>query len=245
MKTITVFGIRSIIETIKSGKSIDKVWLLKGVKSNLSEQLLHTLRSNNISFSYVPVERLNRFSEKNHQGAVARIAAFQTHQMEHVIEDITTNKKNPVFLLLDGITDTRNFGAILRSAAAIDIDAVFIPTSGSAPLNGDVIKTSVGGAFKVPISKVANLKDVIYILNSHDIPTIAINEKAKTTVYECDLKGPVGLIFGSEDKGISSGLLKIIDKTAKLPMSESIESLNVSVACGVTFYELIRQRLIS
>ena len=245
MKTITVFGIRSIIEAIKSGKPIDKVWLLKGVKSNLSEQLLHTLRTNNITFSFVPVERLNRFSEKNHQGAVARIAAFQTHQMEHVLEDITSNKKNPVFLLLDGITDTRNFGAILRSAAAIDIDAVFIPTSGSAPLNGDVIKASVGGAFKVPISKVANLKDVIYILNSHDIPTIAITEKAKKTVYECDLKGPVGLIFGSEDKGISSGLLKIIDKTAKLPMSENIESLNVSVACGVTFYELIRQRLIS
>ena len=145
--------------------------------------------------------------------------------------------------MLDGITDTRNFGAILRSAAAIDIDAVFIPASGSAPLNGDVIKTSVGGAFKVPISKVSNLKDVIYILNSHDIPTIGITEKAKTTVYDYNLKGAVGLIFGSEDKGISSGILKIINNTAKLPMSENIQSLNVSVACGVTFYELIRQRL--
>ncbi len=243
MKTIMVFGIRSIIEAIKSGKPIDKVWLLKGVKSNLSEQLLHTLRTNNITFSFVPVERLNRFSEKNHQGAVARIAAFQTYQMEQIIEEIISKKKNPVFLLLDGITDTRNFGAILRSAAAINIDAVFIPISGSAPLNGDVIKTSVGGAFKVPISKVVNLKDVIYILNSHDIPTIGITEKAKTTVYDYNLKGAVGLIFGSEDKGISSGILKIINNTAKLPMSENIQSLNVSVACGVTFYELIRQRL--
>jgi len=243
MKTIMVFGIRSIIEAIKSGKPIDKVWLLKGVKRNLSEQLLHTLRTNNITFSFVPVERLNRFSEKNHQGAVARIAAFQTYQMEQIIEDIISKKKNPVFLLLDGITDTRNFGAILRSAAAIDIDAVFIPVSGSAPLNGDVVKTSVGGAFKVPISKVTNLKDVIYILNSHDIPTIGITEKAKTTVYDYNLKGAVGLIFGSEDKGISSGILKIINNTAKLPMSENIQSLNVSVACGVTFYELIRQRL--
>ena len=243
MKTIMVFGIRSIIEAIKSGKPIDKVWLLKGVKSNLSEQLLNTLRSSNITFSFVPVERLNRFSEKNHQGAVARIAAFQTHQMEHIIEEVVSKKENPVFLLLDGITDTRNFGAILRSAAAIDIDAVFIPASGSAPLNADVIKTSVGGAFKVPISKVANLKDVIYILNSHNIPTVGITEKAKTTVYDYDLKGAVGLIFGSEDKGISGGILKIINNTAKLPMSENIQSLNVSVACGVTFYELIRQRL--
>tara|TARA_B100000886_G_scaffold199499_1_gene137561 strand:+ start:515 stop:1252 length:738 start_codon:yes stop_codon:yes gene_type:complete len=243
MKTIMVFGIRSIIEAIKSGKPIDKVWLLKGVKSNLSEQLLNTLRSSNITFSFVPVERLNRFSEKNHQGAVARIAAFQTHQMEHIIEEVVSKKENPVFLLLDGITDTRNFGAILRSAAAIDIDAVFIPASGSAPINGDVIKTSVGAAFKVPISKVANLKDVIYILNSHNIPTVGITEKAKTTVYDYDLKGAVGLIFGSEDKGISGGILKIINNTAKLPMSENIQSLNVSVACGVTFYELIRQRL--
>ena len=243
MKTIMVFGIRSIIEAIKSGKLIDKVWLLKGVKGNLSEQLLHTLRSNSITFSFVPVERLNRFSEKNHQGAVARIAAFQNHQMEQIIEEVISKKKNPIFLLLDGITDTRNFGAILRSAAAIDIDAVFIPASGSAPINGDVIKTSVGGAFKVPISKVANLKDVIYILNSHNIPTVGITEKAKTTVYDFDLKGAVGLIFGSEDKGISGGILKIINNTAKLPMSENIQSLNVSVACGVTFYELIRQRL--
>ena len=243
VKTIAVFGIRSIIEAIKSGKSIDRVWLLRGVKSSLSQELLHILRSNNITFSFVPVERLNRFSEKNHQGAVARIAAFQTYQMEQIIEEIISKKKNPVFLLLDGITDTRNFGAILRSAAAIDIDAVFIPISGSAPLNGDVIKTSVGGAFKVPISKVANLKDVIYILNSHDIPTIGITEKAKTTVYDYNLKGAVGLIFGSEDKGISSGILKIVNNTAKLPMSENIQSLNVSVACGVTFYELIRQRL--
>ena len=243
METVTIFGLRAILEAIQSGKSIDRVWLLKGTKSNLFDELLHVLRSNNIAFSFVPIERLNRFSDKNHQGAVARIAALATHEMEPLIEKIMKAKKNPVFVLLDGITDTRNFGAILRSAAAIGVDAIFIPTSGSAPLNGDVVKTSAGGAFKVPISKVQHLKDVVYYLKAYEVPTLGITEKTPITIYQEDLKGPLALIFGSEDVGISGGMLKIIDKKAKIPMVEGIDSLNVSVACAVVFYETIRQRL--
>ena len=242
METVTIFGLRAILEAIHSGKSIDRVWLLKGTKSSLFEELLHVLRSNNIAFSFVPVERLNRFSDKNHQGAVARIAALATHEMEPLIEKIMEAKKNPIFVLLDGITDTRNFGAILRSAAATGVDALFIPTSGSAPLNGDVVKTSAGGAFKVPISKVQHLKDVVYYLKAHKVPTLGITEKTPTTIYKEDLKGPLALIFGSEDIGISGGVLKIIDKKTKIPMVEGIDSLNVSVACAVVFYETLRQR---
>ncbi|MDG1023804.1 MAG: 23S rRNA (guanosine(2251)-2'-O)-methyltransferase RlmB [Flavobacteriaceae bacterium] len=243
METVTIFGIRAILEAIQSGKSIDRVWLLKGTQSKLFEQLLHVLRSNNIAFSFVPVERLNRFSEKNHQGAVARIAALATQEMEPLIETILEKKKNPIFVLLDGITDTRNFGAILRSAAATGVDALFIASTGSAPLNGDVVKTSAGGAFKVPIAKVQHLKDVVFYLKAHDIPTMGITEKATATIYESDLKSPVALVFGSEDVGISKGLLKTLSDTAKLPMTEAIASLNVSVACGVVFYEIIRQRI--
>ena len=243
METVTIFGIRAILEAIQSGKSIDRVWLLKGTQSKLFEQLLHVLRSNNIAFSFVPVERLNRFSEKNHQGAVARIAALATQEMEPLIETILEKKENPIFVLLDGITDTRNFGAILRSAAATGVDALFIASTGSAPLNGDVVKTSAGGAFKVPIAKVQHLKDVVFYLKAHDIPTLGITEKATATIYESDLKGPVALVFGSEDVGISKGLLKTLSDTAKLTMKEAIASLNVSVACGVVFYEIIRQRI--
>ena len=243
METLTIFGLRAILEAIQSGKSIERVWLLKGTKSSLFEELLNVLRSNNIAFSFVPIERLNRFSDKNHQGAVARIAALATHEMEPLIEKIMEAKKNPIFVLLDGITDTRNFGAILRSAAATGVDAIFIPTSGSAPLNGDVVKTSAGGAFKVPISKVQHLKDVIYYLKAHEVPTLGITEKTTITLYEEDLKGPLALIFGSEDVGISGGILKIIDQKAKIPMVEGIDSLNVSVACAVVFYEAIRQRI--
>ena len=241
-ETVTIFGIRAILEAIESGKSLDRVWLLKGTQSKLFEQLLHVLRNKNIAFSFVPVERLDCFSSKNHQGAVARIGALSTQDMEPLIESILKEKENPVFVLLDGVTDTRNFGAILRSAAATGVDAVFISSTGSAPLNGDVVKTSAGGAFKVPISKVQHLKDVVYYLKAHDIPTLGITEKSTETLYDSDLKGPLALVFGAEDVGISNGLLKILDHKAKLPMTEAVDSLNVSVACAVVFYETIRQR---
>ena len=241
-ETVTIFGIRAILEAIESGKSLDRVWLLKGTQSKLFEQLLHVLRNKNIAFSFVPVERLDRFSSKNHQGAVARIGALSTQEMEPLIESVLKEKENPVFVLLDGVTDTRNFGAILRSAAATGVDAVFISSTGSAPLNGDVVKTSAGGAFKVPISKVQHLKDVVYYLKAHDIPTLGITEKSTETLYDSDLKGPLALVFGAEDVGISNGLLKILDHKAKLPMTEAVDSLNVSVACAVVFYETIRQR---
>jgi len=241
-ETVTIFGIRAILEAIESGKSLDRVWLLKGTQSKLFEQLLHVLRNKNIAFSFVPVERLDRFSSKNHQGAVARIGALSTQDMEPLIESVLKEKENPVFVLLDGVTDTRNFGAILRSAAATGVDAVFISSTGSAPLNGDVVKTSAGGAFKVPISKVQHLKDVVYYLKTHDIPTLGITEKSTETLYDSDLKGPLALVFGAEDVGISNGLLKILDHKAKLPMTEAVDSLNVSVACAVVFYETIRQR---
>ena len=239
----TIFGIRAILEALNSEKPIDKVWLLKGTQSKLFEQLLYKLREKNIAFSFVPVERLSRFSEKNHQGAVAHIGALKTVEMEPLIEGIMQTNKNPLFLLLDGITDVRNFGAILRSAAASGIDAVFIPSSGSAPLNGDTIKTSAGGAFKVPISKVNHLKDVLFYLKAQEVSILALTEKASQTIYQQDLKGPTALIFGSEDIGISSGVLKLADVKAKLPIENEIDSLNVSVACGIVFYEAIRQRL--
>jgi 23S rRNA (guanosine2251-2'-O)-methyltransferase len=243
MDTVTIFGTRAILEAIQSEKPIDKVWVLKGTQSKLFEQLLYKLREKNIAFSFVPVERLSRFSEKNHQGAVARIGAIKTVEMEPLIEGIMQTNKNPLFLLLDGITDVRNFGAILRSAAASGIDAVFIPSSGSAPLNGDTIKTSAGGAFKVPISKVNHLKDVLFYLKAQEVSILALTEKASQTIYQQDLKGPTALIFGSEDIGISSGVLKLADVKAKLPIENEIDSLNVSVACGIVFYEAIRQRL--
>jgi 23S rRNA (guanosine2251-2'-O)-methyltransferase len=244
MKGLIIYGVRAILEALESGEAIDKVWILKGNQSTLSLELVRNLTQKKVQIIFVPTQRLNRFSNKNHQGAVARISPLKTFEMDVIIEKVLFKKKNPIFVLLDGITDVRNFGAILRSAVATGIDAVFIPQSGSAPLNADVIKTSAGGAFKIPISKVQHLKDVIFRLKASNIPVIGISEKAEKTIYELDLKGPVAFVFGSEDQGISRGLLKIINDKAKLPMTNAIQSLNVSVACGVSFFEITRQRLL-
>ncbi len=242
MEKETIYGIHAVLEALKSDQPIDKVWLQKGSKSKLFELLLNKLRLKSISFSFAPSEKFERFSEKNHQGVLARISAIKTVEMIPLIDEILHQKKNPLFVLLDGITDVRNFGGIIRSAAASGVDAIFISSSGSAPLNGDVVKTSAGGAFKVPISKVSHLKDVVFNLKARGVKIFGITEKAKETAYKKNFKGPIALIFGSEDLGISKGLMKLLDDDAKLQMKNEIDSLNVSVTCGIIFFEILRQR---
>lgn len=241
-KTTTIFGTRAVLEAIASGKNIEKVWLLKNSQNPQFNYLQQQLHLHNIKVSFVPKERLERFDQKNHQGVVAQMAAVATVEFETLIDQLK-NKKNPLLLLLDGVTDVRNFGALLRTAAAVGVDGVIIPNSGSAPLNGDVVKTSAGGIFRVSIAKVNHLKDVIYQLQELDFSLFAITEKTTTSFYDFDYKGPTALILGAEDKGISKGLLKIVKRQAKIPMVETTDSLNVSVAAAVVLYEIVRQRL--
>jgi len=242
MENLYIYGTRAISEAIHSGKTIDKIWLLKESKNPLFEKLLHSVRKHQISCSFVPEERLKRFSQKNHQGAVARMSPIQLMVLEELLPTILEKEKTPVFILLDGITDVRNFGALLRTAVATGVAAVIIPDKGSAPINGDAVKTSAGSIFKIPIVKVTHLKDAVYLLKTYDIQVLGITEKARHAIYAQDLRQPTALVLGSEDKGISKGLLKILDHQAKLPMSDAIASLNVSVAGGVALYEIIRQR---
>jgi len=241
-KTTTIFGTRAVLEAIASGKNIEKVWLLKNSQNPQFNHLQQQLDQHNIKVSYVPKERLERFDQKNHQGVVAQMAAVATVEFETLVDQLK-NKKNPLLLLLDGVTDVRNFGALLRTAAAVGVDGVIIPNSGSAPLNGDVVKTSAGGIFRVSIAKVNHLKDVIYQLQELDFSIFAITEKTTTSFYDYDYKGPTALILGAEDKGISKGILKIVKQQAKIPMVETSNSLNVSVAAAVVLYEIVRQRL--
>ena len=241
-KTTTIFGTRAVLEAIASGKNIEKVWLLKNSQNQQFNYLQQQLDQHNIKVSYVPKERLERFDQKNHQGVVAQMAAVATVEFETLVDQLK-NKKNPLLLLLDGVTDVRNFGALLRTAAAVGVDGVIIPNSGSAPLNGDVVKTSAGGIFRVSIAKVNHLKDVIYQLQELDFSIFAITEKTTTSFYDYDYKGPTALILGAEDKGISKGILKIVKQQAKIPMVETSNSLNVSVAAAVVLYEIVRQRL--
>ncbi|TCP26684.1 23S rRNA (guanosine2251-2'-O)-methyltransferase [Tenacibaculum skagerrakense] len=243
-QSTVIFGIRAIIEAIESGSSLEKVYLQKGLRGDLFFQLDKTLKKNKISTSVVPVEKLNRLSKhNNHQGAVAKIAPIKFAELDEVIENVLSSEKTPLFLVLDQVSDVRNFGAIIRTAECTGVNAIIIQKSGSAPVNSDTIKTSAGAAFKIPICKVDHIKDAIFQLKAADIKLVAATEKTENSVYDLDLKEPLALIMGSEHKGVSNSVLKIADYKGKLPLLGEIESLNVSVACGAFLYEIIRQRI--
>ena len=238
-----IYGIRAIIESLEAEKTINKVYLQKGLSGDLFKELEFLLRKKKVNVSYVPLERLNRFTQNNHQGAVASISPVSYHNFEELAEKVLNEMDSPLFLLLDQISDVRNFGAIIRTAECTGVDAIIIPKTGSAPINSDTVKTSAGAAFNVPIAKVDHLKDAIYYLQASGITILAATEKGDSTLYETDLKKGCAIIMGAEDKGISASILKLCDIRAKLPISGKIGSLNVSVACGVFLYEVLRQRL--
>lgn len=238
-----IFGIRAIIEAINAKKEIDKVFVQKDAQGDLMQDLMKTMKKNNINFSYVPIEKLNRLTPNNHQGAVATIAPISFVALESLVEGVIESGKKPLFLILDQLSDARNFGAIIRTAECTGVDGIIIQKQGSAPVNGDTVKTSVGAVFNVPICKVDHIKDAIFYLQGSGIKTVAATEKTDQNIYDIDFNEPVAIIMGSEDRGVNPSVIKIVDEKAKLPMFGTIESLNVSVACGAFLYEVVRQRI--
>ena len=239
-----IFGLRAILEAIEAGQEIEKVYLQKELKGALAQQLQKVINENSISFSYVPIEKLNKLSRhQNHQGAVASISPISFHDLEQLVDSVFEQTKTPLFLVLDQISDVRNLGAILRTAECTGVNAVILPVHGSAPINADAIKTSAGAAFRIPICKVSHVLDALYHLKSLDIQVVSISEKAEKSIFDIDFNPPTALIVGSENKGISNNILKNSDQKGKLPLLGSIESLNVSVACGAVLYEAVRQRM--
>jgi len=241
-KNTEIYGIRAVIEAINSSKDIDKVFIQTGLKGKLIGQLESIIRKNKINFSYVPTQKLNRLSKKNHQGVIARIAPIKFYTIESFSE-VIEKSKNPFILILDQINDVRNFGAIIRTAEISGVDGIIIQNSSSAPVNSDTIKTSAGAIFNIPICKVNHIKDAIYHLQSMNISIISASEKSEKNVYDVDLKGPLAIIMGSEQKGINKSVINLSNESVKLPMYGKIESLNVSVACGIFLYEVVRQRI--
>lgn len=237
-----IFGIRAIIEAINSGITIDKVFIQKGLKGELFTELESLLRKNDVNCSYVPIEKLNRLTRSNHQGAVAQISPIEFHDLEQLVLKVMESGKTPLFLLLDQISDVRNFGAIIRTAECTGVNGIIIQKKGGAPVNGDTIKTSAGAVFKVPICKVDHIKDAVFYMQASGIKVIAATEKTENTLYDVSFKEPCAIIMGSEDRGINPSILKVVDDKAKLPLLGDIESLNVSVACGAFLYEAVRQR---
>lgn len=237
-----IFGIRAIIEAVQAGKEIDKVFVQADAQGDLMKELMKVLKGNSINFSYVPVEKLNRLTPNNHQGAVATIAPVAFHNLETLVEKVMESGKTPLFLILDQLSDARNFGAIIRTAECTGVDGIIVQKQGAAPVNGDTVKTSAGAVFNVPICKVEHIKDAIFHLQGSGIKTVAATEKTENNIYDISLNEPVAIIMGSEDRGINPSVLKIVDEKAKLPMFGTISSLNVSVACGAFLYEAVRQR---
>ena len=243
MNTISkIFGIRAVIEAVKSEKTLDKVFIQKGLRGELFQQLDQLLRQNSVNVSYVPIEKLNRLTKKNHQGVVAHISPIEYHELDNLIMNVFESGETPLFLLLDQLSDVRNFGAIIRTAECTGVHGIIIQKKGGAPVNGDTVKTSAGAIFKIPICKVDHIKDAMFHLQASGIKVIAATEKTTCLMYDTSFKEPCAIIMGSEGKGISPSILKLADASAKLPLLGEIASLNVSVACGVLLYEVVRQR---
>ena len=244
MNTTTIFGLRAIIEAIHSGSTINKIYLQKGLKGNLFFELNSLIKDHKITTSFVPVEKLNRLSKnKNHQGAVAQISPVEFVDLENLVSSDMHGATPPLFIILDQVSDVRNFGAIIRTAECCGVTGIIIQQSGSAPINAETIKTSAGAAFKVPICRVNHIKDAIYTLQASNIKIVAATEKTDHTIYQINLNQPIAIVMGSEHRGINPSVLKIVDFKAKLPLLGDIDSLNVSVACGAFLYESIRQRI--
>lgn len=243
-KTTYIYGIRAIIEAIESGEEISKVYILKDGDGVLLNNLKTQVRNLKIATSFVPIEKLDHLVHGNHQGAVAAISPITFASLETILET-HDDTSNSIYLLLDGITDVRNFGAIIRTAACTGVKAIVVASHGTAPINAATVKTSAGAAFTIPICKVDHIKDAVFLMQSYGITTFGASEKAKEIIYDVDASNSIALVMGSEDKGINPSTLKVLDKLVRLPMKGDIASLNVSVACGALLYEILRQQHIS
>ena len=237
-----VFGLRAIIEAILAGKTFDKIFIKQGTKGELATELLILAKEREISLKIVPHEKLDSITRKNHQGAIGFIAPVEYQNYEEIITRVFEQGKDPLILILDEITDVRNFGAIARTAECCGVDAIIIPVRGSAPINADAMKTSAGALNKIPVCRSMNLKETIKYLKETGLMIVSCTEKTNENYTQVNLKSPVCIIMGNEEEGISAEYLKLSDFKAKLPMMGTIGSLNVSVACGVILYEALRQR---
>ena len=237
-----IFGIRPIIEAIQSGKTIDKLFIQKGLHNNLFAELWKLVRLRRINYKHVPIEKINRLTRKNHQGVFAFISPIDFHKIEDIIPTLYEEGKNPLILVLDRITDIRNFGAICRTAECAGVNAILIPEQNTAAINADAIKTSAGALHKIILCRTWNLKIALQFLKNSGIQIIACTEKTEETIYKANYKNPTAIIIGSEENGISPEFIKISDAKTKIPMYGKIGSLNVSVATGIILYEVIRQR---
>ena len=238
-----IFGVRAVIEAIKANREINKIMIQKGMNKDLFQELKDTLVDKNYYLQFVPVEKLNKVTENNHQGVIAYVAPVSYHKVEDLVEKMIEEGKKPCILVLDRITDVRNFGAIARTAECEGVDAILIPSRGSVQVTSDAIKTSAGALNRIPVCKSDNIKDSLFYIQQCGLRIVACTEKTQTPLYQANLRGSVAIIMGSEEDGITTDFLNMADIKARIPMRGEIASMNVGVATGIVLYEKTRQEL--
>lgn len=237
-----IFGTRAVMEAVRAGREIEKIFIQAGLNNDLIKELIVVAKEHDVPLSFTPQQKLNKLSTKNHQGVICLLSAVKYAVIEDLIDHAYANGKEPFFLILDRITDVRNFGAIVRTAECAGLTGVIIPDKGNAPLTADAMKTSAGALSYLPICRARDLKKAIQTLKENGIQILACTEKGSQALYEVDMKSPIALLLGSEEDGITPMLLREVDHLVKIPMFGSIGSLNVSVSAGIALYEVIRQK---
>jgi len=241
----SIFGIRAAIEAIRAGKDIEKILIQKGLSGNLIKELHQEIRDNQIPFQYVPAEKLRPWDSKNHQGVMAILSQITYQDIENILPSIYEEGKDPFILVLDQVSDVRNFGAIARTAECAGVHAIIIQEKGNAEINADAIKVSAGALLKIPVCRTKNLVNTLGILKMNGLQIVAASEKAENSYASISYKKPSAIVMGSEEKGISPAVLALSDIEIGIPVLGTIESLNVSVATGIILFEAIRQKHLS
>lgn len=239
-----LFGMHPVIEALRSGRKFDKILLKTGLEGPQYRELMELVNAASIPYQWVPVEKLNRTVKGAHQGVVAFVAQIEYVEIDKLIENALARTSNPMFMLLDGVSDVRNLGAIARTLEVAGGQGIIVPAKGGAAINAEAVKASAGALMRLGTSKVSNLRLAVFSLQQAGFKIVAASEKADKLIYDVDLTGPVAIIMGSEGEGISKGLLELADETAKIPQQGEIGSLNVSVASALFAFEAVRQRTV-
>lgn len=237
-----IFGIRTVIEAIKAGKDFDKIQIQRGNQSPLLKELLALTKKTGLPVQFLPQEKFKIYTGKNHQGVIAVLSPITYQKIEHIIPDIYEKGEDPFILVLDEVSDVRNFGAIARTAECAGVHAIVIPDKGSAAINSDAIKVSAGALFKIPVCRTHSLVNAIEFMKESGLQIVSASEKSAVDYTDVNFTGPLAIIMGSEENGVSHKVLKLSDFSANIPILGSIESLNVSVATGILLYEAIKQK---
>lgn len=241
-KNEMIFGIRAVIEAVEAGKEIDKILIKKDLQGDLAKELFDLIKGRGFFVQRVPVERLNRITRKNHQGVIAFISAVSYQRLGDIIPSLFEEGKVPFIVLLYGITDVRNFGAIARTCECTGVDAIVLPERGSVSVNADAVKTSAGALLHIPVCRERSIHSAIRYLKDSGIKVVAASEKSVTNYTRVDYTVPVAVVMGAEDTGVDADNLRLCDEMVAIPQVGNIGSLNVSVAAGVMMYEVVRQR---